>query len=82
MNFTDIPLLFWRGALPDPPQKMEAFEIQISGVEKQVSAVWLASPDTPSLEAVPAEFVQDEDKLTLTVPALSYWLTIVIEVIP
>ena len=81
VNFTDMPLMYWKGAATAPPRELTALEIQIDGIEKEVSNVWLASPDKASLTAIPLEFTQNNLTLSLTIPDLMYWGMIVIEVI-
>lgn len=80
VNFTEIPLLFWKGSAENPPREISELQIQINDIDQQINAVWLATPDTASLAATALEFVQNDKSLTITVPHLSYWGMIVIEV--
>lgn len=80
INFTDAASMEWRdtNGTQQAPVTVTDSEIRITA-NRPVSNVWMASPDRNGGVAQPLEFVQSGNKVTVTMPSLTYWNMIVLE---
>lgn len=80
INFTDADSMEWRdtnGTQKAPVPVIDS-EIHIP-VNRAVSNVWMASPDRNGGVAQQLEFVQSGNRVTVTMPSLTYWNMVVLE---
>ncbi|GGM38795.1 cycloisomaltooligosaccharide glucanotransferase [Paraliobacillus quinghaiensis] len=80
INFTDATTMEWKDNQGNQaePERKEDISITVN-VDKEVSNVWMASPDFYNGAAVDLEYQQEGDQLTFTLPSLKYWDMVVVE---
>ena len=80
LNFSQANSTSWRdmdGSMPEPALITDA-ALEIAA-DKEVAAVWMASPDIDGGAHKVLPFTKDGGKISITVPSLKYWDMIVIE---
>lgn len=80
LNFRKVNSLSWRDLKADQPEPELTTNIKLSiDVDRMVSRVWVASPDSDACVPVELPFVQQGNAVTVTVPSLRYWSMLVFE---
>ena len=82
LNFLNADSMSWRdmnGTMPEP-QLLENVAVNIAlPSAKEVSSVWIASPDTDMGASRQITFTQEGTSIKVTIPSLKYWDMLVIE---
>lgn len=82
LNFLNADSMSWRdmnGTMPEP-QLLENVAVDIAlPSAKEVSSVWIASPDTDMGASRQITFTQEGTSIKVTLPSLKYWDMLVIE---
>ena len=82
LNFLNADSMSWRdmnGTMPEP-QLLENVAVNIAlPSAKEVSSVWIASPDTDMGASRQITFTQEGTSIKVTLPSLKYWDMLVIE---
>mgnify|MGYP001024786230 FL=1 len=80
LNFRNVNSLSWRDLNADQPEPEPVSDIRLSiDVDRMVSRVWVASPDTDACVPLELPFAQQGNAVTVTVPSLRYWSMLVFE---
>lgn len=80
LNFRNVNSLSWRDLNADQPGPEITFDIKLNiDVDRMVSRVWVASPDSDACIPVELPFTQQGNSVTVTVPSLHYWSMLVME---
>lgn len=80
LNFRKVNSLSWRDFDANMPEPELTTNIKLSiDVDRMVSRVWVASPDSDACVPVELQFVQQGNAVTVTVPSLRYWSMLVFE---
>lgn len=80
LNFRNVNSLSWRDLNADQPEPELVSDIRLSiDVDRMVSRVWVASPDTDACIPLELPFTQQGNAVTVTVPSLRYWSMLVFE---
>lgn len=80
LNFRKTDSLSWRdrwATMPEPDQ-VENIRLSID-VDRMVSRVWAASPDSKACVPVELPFTQEGNSVVVTVPSLKYWTMLVLD---
>ncbi len=80
INYTDATSMEWKdadGTQPEP-KLQENVSITITA-DKEVSKVWMATPDAYSGSSIELDYVQEGNEVTFTLPSLKYWDMVVVE---
>lgn len=87
-NFTAINLINllgvenpeWSKPLGDPPTHLGTTMVRILNVDREISRIWMASPDWTDISPQRLIFtISDENVVTFEIPSLIYWDLIVIK---
>ena len=78
VNLLGVARPEWAVPLPTDPTPLDAFTLQLTGMNHRIKAAWLASPDGPDSSLQPLKFTQDDDRLALSLPGLAYWSMVLI----
>lgn len=80
INFTLATTMNWRDdtGTQSEPSKMQNIRLFIP-LTKQIKNAWYASPDNASLAPQAVQYTQDNSGITVTLPSLKYWSTLVLE---
>ena len=80
INFKSATTMYWQDntAIQAVPALLENIQFRIP-VAKTVSKVWYASPDNDLIVPQNIAYTADTDGVTVTLPKLKYWSTIVVE---
>lgn len=80
LNFNNAAHLDWRDddKTQNEPDLVENFKINVRS-NREVSKIWIASPDINGGVPAMADFDKSNLKITVSVPSLKYWTVIVIE---
>lgn len=79
LNFTSATDLSWRDLNSTQPEPKTINNINIRTRVKNVTKVWVASPDVLGGAPQQLNFNQEGEYITFTVPSLKYWTMIVVE---
>lgn len=80
LNFRKVNSLSWRDLNADQPEPELLSEIKLNiDVDRMVSRVWAASPDSDACLPVELPFTQEGNAVTVSVPSLKYWTMLVFE---
>lgn len=80
LNFRNVNSLSWRDINADQPEPEEVADVKLSiDVDRMVSRVWAATPDSDACVPVELPFVQQGNAVIVTVPSLHYWTMLVLE---
>jgi dextranase len=79
VNLLDLTSPEWKVPEPDPPTALGPTMVRISGVQRTIRQVWVASPDGNDLSPQNLEFGQIGDQISLQLPGLEYWSMVLIE---
>ncbi|MCK4578912.1 MAG: T9SS type A sorting domain-containing protein, partial [Candidatus Marinimicrobia bacterium] len=80
INFCDAATLGWRdntGAQP-APRVMTNVSLKFSD-NRELTALWVASPDTLGGLPVTLPFIQEDGKISFVLPSIKYWSMVVAE---
>lgn len=69
----------WRKPIPSSPISIANTHVHVTGLDHQISRIWLASPDDSDLSPRILEFSQQDSELNFVIPSLAYWDLIVVE---
>jgi len=69
----------WKAPLAQDPRPLDATTVRISGVQRAVKAVRVASPDESDPSLQPLAFHQAGETVEFQLPGLKYWSMILIE---
>ncbi len=78
VNLLSLESPEWARRLPSPPAALGPSIVHI-GVDREVSRVWVATPDGDDPSPQPLSFTQADGALSFQIPSLVYWDLIVIE---
>jgi len=80
LNFANVTSLAWRDNFGTQtfPQPEEKCNLEIN-VDKKISKLWFASPDTQFGTARNIEFIQNDNKIVFQLSSLKYWDMLVLE---
>jgi len=83
INLLDIPSPEWARGLGAPPAPLGPTEVRIRNVDREVAAIWFATPDSRDLSLQSLDFRRiDEggtETLAFQIPSLAYWDLILIQ---
>ncbi len=83
INLQGIDSPMWSKAMEEPPIRLGLTEVWLRGLERGISRVWLANPDTgdPRPQDLAFESFNDDEGcgISFTIPSLTYWVLLVIE---
>lgn len=73
-----MTLSFRRPVVQMEPEEIADIKLSID-VDRMVSRVWAATPDSDACVPVELPFVQQGNAVTVTIPSLHYWTMLVLE---
>ena len=83
VNLQDIGTPEWTEEAAGAPAPLGPTEVRLTGLEREVEAVWTASPDGEDLSPQELDFAAFEDQdgagIRVEIPDLNYWRLIVLE---
>ncbi|HSM58190.1 MAG TPA: glycoside hydrolase family 66 protein [Candidatus Sulfomarinibacteraceae bacterium] len=79
INLRDVGQVRWDQEVPAAPARLGPTTVRLAQVEREVAAVWLATPDGNDIAPQPLAHEFQNATLTFTMPSLAYWNLIIIE---
>lgn len=80
INLLGIKSPEWTEPLDGPPTPLGTTTVQVLNIDREISRIWLASPDGTEISPQSVTFsIEDDNVLKFEIPSLIYWDLIVIE---
>lgn len=80
INLRGIDSVEWAKELENAPLTLGISKVRLSGFERKIEGVWLASPDEQNISLIPLDFTQDdENTIIFEIPSLKYWDLILVK---
>jgi dextranase len=83
INLSDVASPEWAEPLTTPPTVLGPTDVTVYYIDKDISEVWVASPDNDviSPSTLEFEFIKEggRNAITFEIPSLAYWYLIILE---